>query len=825
MARPCVSQLRFLSRASDAAASALMVLALLAGAKPAAAHDAGGDAASASGGDSASEAAPTRRAERTAVAFDVVAARTRNTPLMLEVTVNGMAQGIAPFRMIDNRLWAAPEVLSGLGLKLGAGETTGLVALESEFAGAVTYDAGMQTVEFMVETNRLAVGTTRLNFDDQSAPVAASATGLVLNYDLNANYASGKLGVSGFTETRLFSGNALVENTTLFQTGGQGFGVREGALRLDTTASLSLPDKRLTIRVGDLITRQAGFSRPTRLGGVRIGTDFALQPYFVPNPIPAFFGEAALPSTVDLFIDGLKRFSGQVGPGPFEIGTGANRVNGAGQAQVVITDVLGQVSAINFPLYDTPLLLREGLADWSLEVGAVRRNYGIRSFDYGKEPVISATARYGLSDNVTLEAHGEAGDSLVNGGAGLAWLIPNGGVVAGSVAGSSDRAGSGFRVEFGYTFINSDFNLSATTQRASSGFRDLASVQGAEIPRERDIVSVGYNTAKWGSFGASLIRQKQEAREETAFVSVNWNQTIGKRLSVNLSAQQSLTGPRDRGVFLTLSLFANQRDQFSAGLQANRERTTGSFSYRRSLPYDGGLGWAIDGVLGDGTQQVAGQVDHLGPRGQATLGGRVIGDNASAFAGYSGALVVMGGGVFASRKVFDGFALVSTNGVPDVPVSINNRPVGQTSTKGKLLVIGLNAFEQNRVTIDASELPATLEVASTEQQAVPATRAGVKVAFAIAPVRSVIVDLVDARGDPLPLGMQALMEGDEEQVLMVGHAGQLFIERALPGARVTLARTGQSCSFRLPETLPSAFAGRLGKVQCERIRDDLVRSK
>lgn len=813
MVRRCASRLRYLSRASEAAAAAALLTMVLA--PPALAR---GDA-----GESTAESATARSDARAAVANGPDAsARPLGAPLMLEVTVNGMAQGIAPFRLIDDRLWAAPQVLSDLGLRLNSSEPATLIPLDQEFANGVTFNPGHQAIAFMVKTSRLAVGTRRLNFNDQSAPVAASATGLVLNYDINANYAGGELGVGGFTETRLFSGNALFENTALFQAGNVGFSARENVLRLDTILNFSLPDRRLTIRAGDLITRQSGFSRPTRLGGVRIGTDFALQPYFVPNPVPAFFGEAALPSTVDLFIDGLRRFSGQVSPGPFEIGMGANRINGAGNAQIVITDALGQISAIDFPLYDTPLLLREGIADWSVEVGAVRRDYGIRSFDYGNQMVASATWRYGVSNNLTIEAHGEGGDSLANGGAGLAWLIPNGGVVAGSLAASSDRGGSGLRYEFGYSFLTAKFNLSATLQRATNGFRDLAALQGGGIPRARDIVSIGYNSGRFGSLGASLIRQKQENHGETSFASFNWSQTIAQRLAINLSAQQSLTDKRDRGVFLTLSLFADQRDQFSAGLQANQQRTTASFGYRRTLPFDGGLGWAIDGVLGDGTRQVAGQIDMLGPVGQATFGGRSIDGQASAYAGYSGALVVMGDGVFASRKVFDGFAVVSTGDVADVPVSINNRPVGKTNRNGQLLVIGLNAFEENRIIIDPEQLPATLEVARTEQAAIPATRAGVQVIFAIEPVRSVIVDLVDMKGQPLPLGTAALMEGDEDEVLMVGHAGQLFIERARPGALVTLTRAGQTCLFRLPDELPSEMAGRLGKVQCERLSDDFV---
>lgn len=820
MARPCDSPLCYPRQKSDTAAHGLLALALLSMAQPLAAHRGGG----ASAENDASTVVEDTPLQSVAGATTTGRGLSRGTPLVLEVKVNGMAQGLAPFHMIDSKLWASPDALSTIGLKIGSPDAQSLIALDSEFAGAVTFDPAMQTIDFMVETSRLAVGTTRLNFDDQSSPVAGSATGLVLNYDLNANYAGSSLAVGGFTETRLFSGNALLENTALLQAGGQSLGQRQGALRLDTTVSLSLPDERLTIRAGDLITRQVGFSRPTRLGGLRIGTDFGLQPYFVANPVPAFFGEAALPSTVDLYIDGLKRFSGQVSPGPFEIGTGANRVNGAGQAQLVVTDVLGQVNAITFPLYDTPLLLRAGLADWSVELGAIRRSYGVRSFDYGEEPVISATARYGLSNSVTIEAHTEGGDGLANGGGGITWLIPNGGVLAASFAASSHNNGSGSRTELGYTFLTSDFNLSATIQRASGAYRDLAALEGAEMPREREIVSVGYNSQRWGSFGASLIRQVVSTRGTTAFASLNWNQTLGQRLSLSLSAQQSLTNNRDRGVFLSLSFFANDRDQFSAGIQANQDRATGSFGYRRSLPFDGGVGLAFDGVVGDDTRQVAGQIDVLGRRGQATLGGRLINGSSSAFVGYSGALVVMGDGLFVSRKVFDGFAVVSTNNVSDVPVSINNRPVGRTNRKGELLVTGLNAFEENRIAIDTEQLDATLEVSSTEQTAVPAARSGVKVAFGIAPVQSVIVDLVDAKGEALPLGMRALMEGDEDQSLIVGHAGQLFIERARPGARVTLAGFGQTCSFDLPDVLPSALAGRLGKVVCERTYYDLVRA-
>ncbi|MCL6252125.1 fimbria/pilus outer membrane usher protein [Altererythrobacter sp. KTW20L] len=738
----------------------------------------------------------------------------RGVALILAVEVNGMDHGLAQFRLIDDQLWATRQVIGELGLKTAAdGTPADLLALADALDAAVTYNAALQSVSVMVETSRLAVGTSRLNTNDQSRPVPSSATGALLNYDLNANFIGDDVSIDGFTETRLFSGNALAENTALFHVGG-GPG-RRSFLRLDTTVSLSLPEQGLTIRAGDIITRGTSWSRATRLGGVRIGTDFALQPYLVTAPIPAFFGDAALPSTVDLYIDGLKRFSGAVAPGPFEVGSGANRINGAGLAQLVVTDALGQVNTFDFPIYDTPALLREGLTDWSIELGAVRQSYGLRSFDYASDPVASTSLRTGLSNYLTLEAHAEAGAGLVNGGAGAAWLMPFGGVLAGSVAASDHRGESGARVELGYSWTDSRFNLSATAQRASRDYRDLAAVHDARVPRERDVVTVGHNSGRLGSFGVSLVRQRHTAQPTTSFASMNWYRSLGPRFSLSLSAHQDLQRTRERGAFLSLSFVPGSGDHVSAGLQANERRTSASFGYRRSLPYEGGTGWAADATFDGDRLQTAGQVDHLASVGQATVGGRMIGGQASAYAGYSGALVVMEEGLFASRKVFDGFAVVSTSGVADVPVRVHNREIGRTNDRGHLLVTGLNAWQNNRVTIDTSDLPPTLWVERIESQAVPADRSGAVVDFAITPIRSVLVSLVDEAEAELPVGMAGLMDDDASQPLMVGFGGQLFIERAEPGALVVLQSDSGTCTFRLPDELPSDNAGRLGKTTCE----------
>lgn len=50
-----------------------------------------------------------------------------------------------------------------------------------------------------------------------------------------------------------------------------------------------------------------------------------------------------------------------------------------GNAQIVLTDALGRNTTLQYSLYGSTQLLAEGLSDWSVEAGWVRKNYGYES--------------------------------------------------------------------------------------------------------------------------------------------------------------------------------------------------------------------------------------------------------------------------------------------------------------------------------------------------------------------------------------------------------------------------------------------------------------
>src|SRR5690606_33986532 len=115
-----------------------------------------------------------------------------------------------------------------------------------------------------------------------------------------------------------------------------------------------------------------------RFGGVQWATNFATQPGFVSLSRPAMQGEAALPSTLELYVNDTLRLKRDVPAGPFSI-QDLPVMTGRGEARLVVTDLLGREQVIVAPYYASPRLLDPGLNAWSYEIGAVREDYGLFS--------------------------------------------------------------------------------------------------------------------------------------------------------------------------------------------------------------------------------------------------------------------------------------------------------------------------------------------------------------------------------------------------------------------------------------------------------------
>lgn len=764
--------------------------------------------------------------------------------LYLEVLLNQQPTGqLAHFGLRNGRLLASRHTLQRLGfrLPLGGPDPQPLDRLPGVL---VHYDAARQQVAITAPLTLLDLKTAVLNArDDGEVPAASASPGVLLNYDVYGTAGEKHSGsLSAYTELRAFGAGGVFSTTSLDQfTRLPGQGWRSRFVRLQSSWQTSFPERMTTLRVGDTLTGSLAWSRATHIAGVQLSRDFALQPYRITTPVPVFLGQATVPSAVDLYINGIKQYSGEVAPGPFQL-NGAPIINGSGNAQVVLTDALGRSTRIDFPFYTTAQLLQQGLSDWSVELGVVRRSYGQKSFDYGHRPALSGTWRYGISNRFTAQAHAETTVGVANAGIGGVWLLgAEAGVLNASFARSRGQGRHGGQYSLGYQWRHGPFNFSLDSKRSHGDYRDVASLYGAPPPRVSERALIGVSSTHLGSFSLSYLHLRQadhagstyfhlpslpfggnvadSAGQDSRYASAFWFRSIGRRMSVNASVNQNLDDHRDRSIFLGLSISLDDRTQLSASAQRNRSRDSFSVSADHAVPSEGGFGWHAQGRSGDGQRGGLAEVGYRGDYGQIDTGVNVLGDRRYAYASGNGALVWMGGGLFASRRIDDAFAVVSTNGIADVPVKLENRVIGRTNQAGLLLVTPLNAWQKNQVAIDPMNLPADVQIDHVKTFATPSDRAGTLVRFGITPMRAASIILHDAAGKPLPVGSPAHLLGQKDTGALVGFDGALYLDTLQDRNTLEVVTPGGTCRVSFDYRKQGNGIPEIGPLTCQTGKD------
>ena len=235
----------------------------------------------------------------------------------------------------------------------------------------------------------------------------ASAPGGFLNYDVYATRASSQTTANALLEAGFFNrwgvgiSSFLAQNLSNSSTAPD-----RQLLRLDSTWTQDHPENLTTLSIGDSITDGGLTGQAVRFGGIQYGTNFSTQPYLITFPLPMISGQTALPSTAQLYVNGVLKSTQQLPPGPFVV-PAVPVVTGAGTATIVVQDILGRQQIINLPFLATSQLLKPGLDDYSFSFGKQRENFGLESNDYGPF-VASGLFRHGFNDDFTGEVRAEA---------------------------------------------------------------------------------------------------------------------------------------------------------------------------------------------------------------------------------------------------------------------------------------------------------------------------------------------------------------------------------------------------------------------------------
>ncbi|WP_413456777.1 fimbria/pilus outer membrane usher protein [Herbaspirillum huttiense] len=699
--------------------------------------------------------------------------------LLLEVSINGRGTNlVAQFTRRQQVLYVTAAELRSLKLRVdGADED--LIALRA-LATAVDLDEAGAKINLMVPARFMNTTDIDAASIASKVPLSPAASGLVLNYDLLASSSQSQHALGGLFDARWFSGSSVFSSSGLGYTGNSS-GV---SARLESTYTYSEPATLTRYRLGDVINGSLAWSRSVRLGGFQYASDFNLRPDLVRFPTPSLGGETVVPSTVDLFVNGVRQLSQPVPPGPFEIRQ-PPIASGAGQIAVAVTDELGRQTFRTINFYATDRLLKPGLSSYSAEGGWVRRNYGLRSNDYGQF-ALSGTARHGMSDWLTLEGHAEAMRSLKLAGGGAVFNLGNRAVLASSLAASSSEGNSGQQIALAIERNADPVSLSLSRTQSTRGYQDIGALQGAPVSRSATLATLGLNLGQYGSLSMAYARSKSpllftglgtSSLADSETVTLTWFKSVGSSSNFYLTAYRDF---RSSGYGATIGLIIpfGGRDVAGASVSNNNGQRTSTLQASRSTVAIGDLGWQLQDTEGSYRQRI-GQLNYKSRYGSLSAAASQSANATSQRLGARGALAFMDGSAFATDWIDDSFAVVNASGVKNVGIYNENRYAGRTDDNGQLLLTDLRAYDVNKISVDVLDLPLTLQLDQSDQYVKPRDRSGVVVHFNARRASDVTIILKDAAGQFIPLGASIRVRESGLQA-PVGYDGVSYLQELGP---------------------------------------------
>ena len=757
-------------------------------------------------------------------------------PLYLEVFINGQSTNlIAAFKQHeDGRFSTTLEELKQLHLKPAGAKPSGEDVFLDDISGLeFKYDEEKQ--QLLITTgndNRVSKVYTGGNKQDRLM-AAPPGFGAVLNYTVNASAGHDLAltrasfdGVSALLDGWVYSPAGIFAASGLLST-------RRGdpaQVRLDTTWTYSDQKNMRTYSIGDIVSNGPVWARPVRMGGVRISRNFRLRPDLVTVPLATVSGSAAVPSTVDVYVKNVKVHTQNVAAGPYTL-TNIPSISGNGTARVVVRDATGRETESYTDFFVAPELLAPGLLDYSIEAGLARRNFGEKSFDYDKSPYLSASARYGWSEKLTVNGHLEAGLDLALVGGGIITPIANRALINLAGAVSVHEKGTGFLAYASFETSLFGLTLSAQSQRTFGDFRDIAaltfdpskaalvqpgSVLSAPLyPSALDRVSVGIPMTRWdASLTASFIHTKTPGIPANNIVTLSFSKVLFKRASFYATALSDLNDIKSPSVFFGLTIPLGGWGAVSSG-GAHSPGKGWRVSTTYSRPLDGKVGswgWRIqdqEGNTSTRSASLAHKTKYMTIEGLIAQNRGEIGYSANA----EGGLVLTRQGLFASNRVDEAFVVVDA-GSPDVPVLFENKVYGKTGSDGKLLVSGLQPYEKNRIEIDPKNLPVNATIPKTTLDVIPADRSGMSVNFGVKAVGNMAVVIVKGPdGQFLKPGTTGRLEGSDSE-LVVGYDGRVFAENLSDSNTMTFELANGNCRLSFDFKPDSNTQVEIGPLQC-----------
>jgi outer membrane usher protein len=747
--------------------------------------------------------------------------RSNAETLIVELAVNGIAVPgfVRVERLADGSLavpidaWKAMRLITvGEPLALPDGQRG--YTLES--VKDLTYQLDRARLTLTLTAPAAAFDSSAYSLESERAlPPNAASPGAYLNYSIAATQPQGgSMSYGGLLEAVFFNRwGSLVSGAVV-----RGDGHANTGTRTDTYWRTDWPASMKSLILGDTVGSDGGWSRPVRYGGVRYGRDFSLSPGYISYPLPAISGSVALPSTVDVLVNNRQQSSTSVQPGPFGL-TNVPVVSGAGELNLVVRDLRGIETVISQSYYTSPRLLAAGQSDFSMEAGALRRNYGIVSNDYGSG-FAAGTYRYGFSPALTAGGRLELQGARQAGGVDATGLLGTLAVMRAAAAWSRNNENDGSRDGSGAHLLAAIERStprgggSLQWERFAAGFVQFGATARESRPRERLQASAGMAFGSGLSAGISYIRQTTWAGDDFTLAAANLGAALWSNAYLSVFASKQLNV--DKGWSAGVNLMVPLQQQRTLLASSNRDNTGKLINaVEATSPTPSGPGWGWRARASDlESQHLHANATLNTNYGQFTVEGNAGKDANAIRLSADGSVGWLEGLPFATRRIDQGaFAVVRVGDLEGVPVSRSGQVIATTDRNGLALVPGLLPYQSNVLTIDPDQLPFDINIGGVKNVVVPYARSGVTLDFPVRRSRNVLAILQQPNGAPIPPGTRVTVTPGNLEFI-VAKRGEVYLMDLQESNRINVRWKDGGCSLPLALGPAKGSEAQVGPLIC-----------
>ncbi|MFA3129238.1 fimbria/pilus outer membrane usher protein [Acinetobacter pittii] len=723
--------------------------------------------------------------------------------LFLNISINSNASEdlVAVKQSKDGKLYIRSGTLKNLRIKMDEHILDNQWVSINDLNGIqFKYLENEQSLNLKVPSNMLTGYSVDLSGQQITSPQLLKMKPLnaaILNYSLYNTITNDENVFSGTAEGIFNSAIGNFSSGVLYNGSNENSYSHEKWVRLETKWQYVDPEKIRIYTLGDFISNSPDWGSSVRLAGFQWSSAYSQRGDIVTSVLPQFSGSAALPSTLDLYVNQQKIYSGLVPSGPFDIKQ-LPFISG-NEVTLVTTDATGQQSITKKPYYFSSKILAKGINEFSVDVGVPRYNYGLYSNDYDDATFASGAIRYGYSNSLTLSGGAEAStDGLSNLGTGFAKNVLGIGAINADIAASQYKDENGYSALLGLEGrISKNISFNTSYRKVFDNYFDLARVSQVRYLKDNQINAESQNYLNYSALADEIFRaginynfyagygvylgynQIKYSDNSYKLLSTNLSGSLDKNWGFYASVYKDYENHKDYGIYFALRYTPSSKVNAITSVSSD----SGSLRYRQeifglSAPQIGSFGWG-GYVERDQDAHENNASIYASYRARAAyLTGRYnrFGDNDQVAVSATGSLVAAAGRIFAANEIGDGYAVV-TNAGPQSQIINGGVNLGETDRSGRFLIPSLMPYQVNHVYLDPSYLPLNWNVKSTDQKTVVGYRQGTLVDFGAHQVISGLVKLVDENNSPLMPGYTVRINGQQDG--MVGYDGEVFIPNLL----------------------------------------------